>query len=75
MLQFSHTDVFPCRDRPVILEMPGRQRGMAQLGSARRSGRRGRRFKSCYPDQLVMGGLNAVRRSRVAVVAPSQSAL
>ena len=23
---------------------------MAQLGSARRSGRRGRRFKSCYPD-------------------------
>ena len=25
---------------------------MAQLGSALRSGRRGRRFKSCYPDQL-----------------------
>lgn len=24
---------------------------MAQLGSARRSGRRGRRFKSCHPDQ------------------------
>ena len=24
---------------------------MAQLGSARRSGRRGRRFKSCYPDR------------------------
>ena len=24
---------------------------MAQLGSALRSGRRGRRFKSCYPDQ------------------------
>src|SRR5699024_8582734 len=23
----------------------------AQVGSARRSGRRGRRFKSCYPDQ------------------------
>ena len=26
-------------------------RGVAQLGSARRSGRRGRRFKSCHPDQ------------------------
>ena len=26
-------------------------RGIAQLGSARRSGRRGRRFKSGYPDK------------------------
>ena len=26
-------------------------RGVAQLGSARRSGRRGRRFKSCHPDK------------------------
>jgi hypothetical protein len=26
-------------------------RDVAQLGSARRSGRRGRRFKSCHPDQ------------------------
>ncbi len=26
------------------------QRGVAQLGSALRSGRRGRRFKSCHPD-------------------------
>jgi hypothetical protein len=25
-------------------------RGVAQLGSARRSGRRGRRFKSSHPD-------------------------
>ena len=25
-------------------------RGVAQLGSARRSGRRGRRFESCHPD-------------------------
>lgn len=29
-------------------------RGVAQLGSARRSGRRGRRFKSCHPDQLIV---------------------
>ena len=29
-------------------------RGVAQLGSARRSGRRGRRFKSCHPDSTVM---------------------
>ena len=28
-----------------------RVRGVAQLGSALRSGRRGRRFKSCHPDQ------------------------
>lgn len=27
-------------------------RDMAQLGSALRSGRRGRRFKSCYPDHM-----------------------
>src|SRR4051812_35261225 len=30
-------------------------RGVAQLGSARRSGRRGRRFKSCHPDPLLRG--------------------
>ena len=30
---------------------PARLRGVAQLGSALRSGRRGRRFKSCHPDQ------------------------
>ncbi len=29
-----------------------KNRGVAQLGSARRSGRRGRRFKSCHPDLL-----------------------
>ena len=28
-------------------------RGVAQLGSALRSGRRGRRFKSCHPDQCL----------------------
>src|SRR5699024_1043620 len=28
-------------------------RGVAQLGSALRSGRRGRRFKSCHPDHEV----------------------
>ena len=30
--------------------MPSYERGVAQLGRARRSGRRGRRFKSCHPD-------------------------
>ena len=30
-------------------------RGVAQLGSARRSGRRGRRFKSCHPDFPLRG--------------------
>ena len=28
-------------------------RGVAQFGSALRSGRRGRRFKSCYPDKYA----------------------
>ena len=32
-----------------ILSSP---RDIAQLGSALRSGRRGRRFKSCYPDHV-----------------------
>src|SRR5919112_4811921 len=30
----------------------GQPRGVAQLGSALRSGRRGRRFKSCHPDAV-----------------------
>ena len=31
----------------------GVTRGVAQLGSALRSGRRGRRFKSCHPDDVM----------------------
>ena len=34
------------------LDFSGGQRGVAQLGSALRSGRRGRRFKSGHPDQV-----------------------
>src|SRR5699024_1474076 len=30
------------------------RRGVAQFGSARRSGRRSRRFKSCHPDPVLM---------------------
>jgi len=33
----------------------GQPRGVAQLGSALRSGRRGRRFKSCHPDSWLKG--------------------
>src|SRR5271166_6888034 len=37
--------------RPRTVEGPGRgTRGVAQLGRALRSGRRGHRFKSCRPD-------------------------
>ena len=32
---------------------------MAQVGSALRSGRRGRRFKSCYPDHQPAASLRA----------------
>ena len=33
-------------------KLPTKKRGVAQPGSARRSGRRGRRFESCYPDRV-----------------------
>ena len=39
--------ILGCRRAPGSAARP---RGVAQLGSARRSGRRGRRFKSCHPD-------------------------
>ena len=39
---------FPGKDAREF--MPFRRRGVAQLGSALRSGRRGRRFKSGHPD-------------------------
>src|ERR1039458_3853408 len=38
---------------PDQLELSGGRRGVAQLGSALRSGRRGRRFKSGHPDQVT----------------------
>ena len=51
---------FACRPEATLLTLTeidspgssqlGNGRGVAQLGSARRSGRRGRRFKSCHPD-------------------------
>ena len=48
----------PRRRRPPAagaLDSSTAPRGVAQLGSARRSGRRGRRFKSCHPDALLRG--------------------
>ena len=39
----------PAGQRPGV-RLVDAPRGVAQLGSARRSGRRGRRFKSCHPD-------------------------
>src|SRR5690554_3079818 len=38
-------------------------RGIAQPGSARRSGRRGRRFKSGYPDRIKNGVVNQLLHS------------
>ncbi len=38
------------RGRRRTVDSPSLHRGVAQLGSALRSGRRGRRFKSCHPD-------------------------
>ena len=42
------------RTGPALDSSPA-PRGVAQLGSARRSGRRGRRFKSCHPDPPLRG--------------------
>ena len=49
---------FACRPEATLLTLDRdcpldfqRVAGVAQLGSALRSGRRGRRFKSCHPDQ------------------------
>jgi hypothetical protein len=44
-----------CRNDPRAPRYGRGPRGVAQLGSALRSGRRGRRFKSCHPDQLAFG--------------------
>ena len=44
--------ILPCRC-PSGWRLP---RGVAQLGSALRSGRRGRRFKSCHPDHCISAG-------------------
>ena len=46
-------------------------RGVAQLGSALRSGRRGRRFKSCHPDHLICVGSELV--SDPTFVLPAQA--
>ena len=43
------------RGSPGTWRRSGRRRGVAQLGSALRSGRRGRRFKSGHPDREVPG--------------------
>src|SRR5690606_26211525 len=40
---------------PTLRAARHEPRGVAQLGSALRSGRRGRRFKSCHPDHTRTG--------------------
>ena len=62
-LIFLPTRFYACG---IIGKLPlrrGRERVVAQFGRALRSGRRGRRFKSCQPDQtckaVLRGGLSA----------------
>ena len=50
-----------------------RPRGVAQLGSALRSGRRGRRFKSCHPDQWA--GARSDRHGSCPCPGPAHSDL
>jgi hypothetical protein len=38
----------------ILVMLSDLQRGVAQFGSALRSGRRGRRFKSGHPDQFSL---------------------
>ena len=47
-----------------------RCRSVAQSGSALRSGRRGRRFKSCHSDQNFVGGLAIPRPAWSALNSP-----
>ena len=59
----SYTQIFALENLKKLLnnplEKPGRlcyyipcRRDVAQLGRALRSGRKGRRFESCHPDQI-----------------------
>ena len=50
-------------------------RGVAQLGSALRSGRRGRRFKSCHPDMISMSIENNRFFRQVLVVPPRSTVI
>ena len=52
----------PYQDRLAAAACPG-FRDVAQFGRALRSGRKGRRFKSCHPDQF-----DTVTRFRVIVL-------
>jgi hypothetical protein len=50
----------------------GGSRGVAQLGSALRSGRRGRRFKSCHPDCIAAGQRPAPEMVRASLLPVQQ---
>ena len=56
-LQRDRASRTACADPPgyPLGSVRAHQRGVAQLGSALRSGRRGRRFKSCHPDAESAG--------------------
>ena len=72
-----------CRRSGMLAVLVGRPvrsahvRAVAQLGSAPRSGRGGRRFKSCQPDQPIScdhGGSNPSGSARSAFRDPADSA-
>ena len=66
------------RSNPLDLVVVWAARGVAQLGSARRSGRRGRRFKSSHPDDVNLtsetsGGLATRIRAYGLVPIPAET--
>ena len=63
-------DFWGCSGNGVITP-----RGVAQLGSARRSGRRGRRFKSCHPDSHGPGSNRNQGRSASPGAVPPRAVL
>ena len=53
------------------LVSPAHVRAVAQLGSAPRSGRGGRRFKSCQPDSSIVGSRSLCGREPTSACAPA----
>ncbi len=47
---------------------PSTRRGVAQLGSVLRSGRRGRKFESCHPDSTKMGTLFLTKHAHFYII-------
>ena len=60
------------RRRDAVIRRPSGRRSVAQSGSAPRSGRGGRRFKSCHSDQIPSGRAEFLQASAIAAALERQ---